>query len=62
MDLESIMLSEISQRKTNMILSHLHVEFKKKARFRQYYGGFQGLENGGKQEMLIKWYKLVAMR
>ena len=29
MDLESIMLSEISQRKTNAIWYHLHVELKK---------------------------------
>ena len=30
MDLEGIMLSEISQRKTNTVWSHLYVESKKK--------------------------------
>ena len=30
MELEDIMLSEIRQRKTNTVLSHLHVESKKK--------------------------------
>ena len=32
MDLEAIMLSEVTQRKTSSAQSHLHVESKKKAK------------------------------
>ena len=48
MDFEGIMLSEISQRKTNTVRSHLYVESKNKKqtknphRYREQIGGCQG--------------------
>ena len=54
MDLEGVMLSEISQRKTNTIWFHLHAESKTKTkpyqthRYRKWIGGCQrqGVEGG----------------
>lgn len=48
-DLENIMLSEISQRNTNTICSHIHVESKKAK-----LGGYQGLGSRGKRRWWSK--------
>ena len=55
MDLEGIMLSEISQRKMNTVWYHLYVESKKffkseynkKDRYREQTSGHSGLEGAG---------------
>ena len=46
MDLEGIMLSEISQRKTNTVSSHLYADSKVKHIKRELSGGYQGLGVG----------------
>ena len=63
MDPEGIMLSKRSQRETDTVWSHLHVEFLKS----QTHGSRSGkvisgaLEGGANEVMLVKWYKIPVI-
>ena len=54
MDLEDIVLSEVSQRKTNSLWSHLHLESKKARRNREWHGGFQQLGLGQQERCCLR--------
>ena len=63
MDPEGIMLSEISQRKTNTVWYHLYVNLKKPYLQKQRdNGGYQGLRGRQNGEMLVKGHKLAVGR
>ena len=71
MDLEGIMLSEISQGKTNTVLHHLYVESKKiqqtsehskKETHRYRELGTSEERRGAKQGQRIKRYKLLSIK
>ena len=63
MDLEGIMLSEISQKEKAKIYALSHVESKKaEVKERVYNGHFQGLGCGRIQEMLVKWNQYPAIK
>ena len=64
MNLQSIMLTEISQRKTNTVCYHLHVESKNKTnkyiwenrnrlRYREQISGYQWGEGGGMEKIRV---------
>ena len=68
MDLEGI-ISEISQRNTNTVCFHLHMESKEqnkqtkqKHRYREQNGGCQGFEEWARQVKGIKRYKLPVIK
>ena len=54
MDLEDTVLSEVSQRKTNSLWSHLHLESKKAKRNREWHGGFQQLGLGQQERCCLR--------
>ena len=63
MDLEGIMLNEVSQTRTNTACYHFYVESKKaKLLETDQNSGYYGMGDGRKGQMLVREYKLSIIR